>query len=1101
MSRMQRTVGACFASITILAAQWANAQSGSEGADFIITQNSGLYDHYVILRVVKVNDAWMEFEEVHGGWPAAVETRETEHLKFYEAAIWADDNSVNLYAFDDSFDSSYQYYFDFEANELKERPVEERVAHREQFLVKKFDQIPADGEAASSYLAAAFEEFFTIIQQRHPSSGLGLVYSGHGSGSGGLFANSIYPRDARELFIGATGKLDRKLDWFDLGGPCNEGQFEALMNFAPFFRYIVASDLPNGGYSFDEWDSEKFKETKADYLYPELLGPNMGLLETMKIIQQRRRLGYEYSLNNMIRDGVEQANYIYDAEQFLKFAAAFQVALLENQASEEAKIKLENYNDVLTLVHQLGDNALANLYEAVFLHKIDNKDFFAWNNDEHIAVNGMGYSNYGGWSSKSIIRLDLSEGGGMRWNTFQAVENSAQLVGVFPTNVPVRLEAEPMPGFAFVNWSGDLSGDLSPLTIEISGDMEISGIFQKTDEAPAPLEVAIRAANLNQVYNGQGREISVYSDPGGLRATVSYAGSNSPPILPGSYPVVVTIAETGISAEASFTLNIARARLTIRAQNATRIRGAENPEFAVDYIGFVNGEGPEVLELLPLLSTSATPASAEGEYPIRASGAAAQNYTIDYEPGILTIERDPNTWPVSEFSMAGGNLWWVYSSNLPAELAVGAEIIFAGTETPFDGLVCVVREISGTRAFQIESSLSFEAYPFEPSGLSGIWRFTSLREEDDSSAGATSPCEFTYALPSGWSMISLPCGLEDSSLGNLFPTAISLFEFDGGYQSATSMSVGRGYWINLPTAFEGAITGTRPASLSIDLPAGWSMVGPGRHEVPASSLVDNLISVFGFEGGYFAADALAPGRGYWTNLSTPGSLELSAPAAAKPGLALPENVGAGEAVLWVEGEGRQQMLVLGVQANEVEALPPVPPAGLFDVRAEVDDMGAWQVPRVSAARDFRLRLQGEGLQLGWQIPAAERGLWQLVLDGRIIALDGAGRVALESGAEEVFLRQAALPQAFSLRQNFPNPFNPATTIQYSLASPGPVSLQVYDLAGQLVRLLVDQRQGGGAHQVVWDGRDEAGTAAANGVYIYELRAGKYRAWRKMLLIK
>ena len=57
------------------------------------------------------------------------------------------------------------------------------------------------------------------------------------------------------------------------------------------------------------------------------------------------------------------------------------------------------------------------------------------------------------------------------------------------------------------------------------------------------------------------------------------------------------------------------------------------------------------------------------------------------------------------------------------------------------------------------------------------------------------------------------------------------------------------------------------------------------------------------------------------------------------------------------------------------------------------------------------------------------------------------------------------------------------------------------MAGQVVRQLVNQHQGVGNHQVVWDGLDESGVQTANGVYIYELKAGEYRALRKMLLIK
>ena len=141
------------------------------------------------------------------------------------------------------------------------------------------------------------------------------------------------------------------------------------------------------------------------------------------------------------------------------------------------------------------------------------------------------------------------------------------------------------------------------------------------------------------------------------------------------------------------------------------------------------------------------------------------------------------------------------------------------------------------------------------------------------------------------------------------------------------------------------------------------------------------------------------------------------------------------------------------------------------------------------------------MQLGWQIPQEERGLWQLVVNEKVIDLEGEGMLELVSGVDEVFVRQAVLPQFYVLEQNFPNPFNPATTIQYSLPAAGPVSLKIYGIDGQVVRHLVSQHQNAGNHQAVWDGLDESGMQTANGVYLYELRAGEYRALRKMLLIK
>ncbi|MBR58360.1 MAG: hypothetical protein CMH54_10105 [Myxococcales bacterium] len=138
------------------------------------------------------------------------------------------------------------------------------------------------------------------------------------------------------------------------------------------------------------------------------------------------------------------------------------------------------------------------------------------------------------------------------------------------------------------------------------------------------------------------------------------------------------------------------------------------------------------------------------------------------------------------------------------------------------------------------------------------------------------------------------------------------------------------------------------------------------------------------------------------------------------------------------------------------------------------------------------------------MPHEERGLLQLVVNGNVIDLEGEGILNVRPGEEEVYVRQAVgqvLAREYALQQNFPNPFNPSTTIQYSLPQAGSMSLKVYDMAGQMVRHLVDQHQVAGSHQVVWDGLDKAGAPTANGVYIYELRAGEFRALRKMLLLK
>ena len=97
---------------------------------------------------------------------------------------------------------------------------------------------------------------------------------------------------------------------------------------------------------------------------------------------------------------------------------------------------------------------------------------------------------------------------------------------------------------------------------------------------------------------------------------------------------------------------------------------------------------------------------------------------------------------------------------------------------------------------------------------------------------------------------------------------------------------------------------------------------------------------------------------------------------------------------------------------------------------------------------------------------------------------------------------AALPLANSLNQNYPNPFNPETTIPYALSSDAIVSLTIYNIAGQVVRKLVDSEAlAAGQYQAVWDGRSESGASVASGMYFYLLHAGDYVAKRKMVLLR
>lgn len=91
---------------------------------------------------------------------------------------------------------------------------------------------------------------------------------------------------------------------------------------------------------------------------------------------------------------------------------------------------------------------------------------------------------------------------------------------------------------------------------------------------------------------------------------------------------------------------------------------------------------------------------------------------------------------------------------------------------------------------------------------------------------------------------------------------------------------------------------------------------------------------------------------------------------------------------------------------------------------------------------------------------------------------------------------ASAPVKFELNQNYPNPFNPVTIISYSIPVSSPVKLEVYSITGQRVKILVDETQSAGLHNMKFDG-----SSLASGVYIYRLTAGKFVVSKKMQLIK
>ncbi len=98
-------------------------------------------------------------------------------------------------------------------------------------------------------------------------------------------------------------------------------------------------------------------------------------------------------------------------------------------------------------------------------------------------------------------------------------------------------------------------------------------------------------------------------------------------------------------------------------------------------------------------------------------------------------------------------------------------------------------------------------------------------------------------------------------------------------------------------------------------------------------------------------------------------------------------------------------------------------------------------------------------------------------------------------------RHVSLPLTPVLHGNYPNPFNPSTTISFTLPATSWITLEVVDILGRRVRLLQAGPAVAGVHTIVWDARDDQGGVVAGGVYLCRLVSGTSSLTRTMLLLK
>jgi hypothetical protein len=242
---------------------------------------------------------------------------------------------------------------------------------------------------------------------------------------------------------------------------------------------------------------------------------------------------------------------------------------------------------------------------------------------------------------------------------------------------------------------------------------------------------------------------------------------------------------------------------------------------------------------------------------------------------------------------------------------------------------------------------------------------------------------------------------------------------------------------------------------------------------------------------------LEPGKGYWLRTYEAGVITLTSGALAKTANQDFSLNGKANTLSINDSE-----LYFGVEISQQErlsySLPPKPPSGAFDVRFKygwraVKDYGIVEVMPTS-----------ETLTIAYDIMlnAGEHHNWVLsseTLDDYV--LEDAGELTVPSANRFTLELKAVVPATFTLHQNFPNPFNPITTLRYDLPEDNFVMLTVYDMLGRTIVQLVNTAQEAGFKSVQWDATDSMGRAVSAGVYLYQIQAGEFVQTKKMVLLK
>jgi hypothetical protein len=362
-------------------------------------------------------------------------------------------------------------------------------------------------------------------------------------------------------------------------------------------------------------------------------------------------------------------------------------------------------------------------------------------------------------------------------------------------------------------------------------------------------------------------------------------------------------------------------------------------------------------------------------------------------------------------------------------------------------------------------------------------------------------CSKNVLMQKGWNMVSVPVEMTDMRSSILFSGKnSSVFDFENGYVSKDTLVTSKGYWVRYPDTATVSISGLQSGKNAIPVKSGWNMIGPYDQKAAVNKISTTPSGIitsqfFGFSNGYKIADTLQVGEGYWVRVSQNGELNItnSLAKSVTPTLANGVIDAKWGRITITDRLGNMSQLYVSSDGQSLSSydLPPAPPSGVADVRWEtnrtVEELSSGGRDIMMSGLNYPIEISVSGINM--LLKDKSGNMEKLIRDGEKVSIG-----SLE--VERLTASSVEIPKSYELYQNYPNPFNPTTKIKFGLPNKEKVRLEVYNVLGQRVEMLLDKELDAGYHEIEWKA-----SKYASGMYIYRISAGSFTAVKKLILMK